>query len=194
MADEALLEVLDSLRERGAHGESSLVSAVAHADAFLAAFPHDVARVVDLGSGGGLPGLVLAVRRPDVAFTLVDRRERRMDLLRLAVARLGLADRVEVLTADVTRLALDPDYAESFDVATARAFGPPMLTAASARPFLRPGGALIVSEPPAFAGATRWNADELAALSLTKSSQSYLHVQRLDRQVDTPRSGRTLPH
>jgi 16S rRNA (guanine527-N7)-methyltransferase len=180
MADETLFEVLDSLRERGAHGESSLVNAVGHAEAFLAAFPLDVRRVIDLGSGGGLPGLVLAVRRPSVVFTLVDRRERRMDLLRLAVFRLGLADRVEVLTDDVVRLATDKGYAAGFDVVTARAFGPPMLTASCARPFLRTGGAVIVSEPPASSAGDRWDDDALAGLGLTRSVQSFPQVQRLE--------------
>ena len=49
------------------------IAAVAHADAFAAALPSSAA-VVDLGSGGGLPGLVIAVRRPDLRLTLVERR------------------------------------------------------------------------------------------------------------------------
>ena len=181
MADETLLEVLDSLRERGAHGEASLTNAVGHAVSFLAAFPDHVGRVIDLGSGGGLPGLVLAVRRPDVSFTLVDRRERRMDLLRLAVARLGLTERVDVVTADVVRLAEDESYASRFDVVTARAFGAPMLTASCARPFLTAVGAIIVSEPPASVARDRWNDAALSALGLARSLQSFPHVQRLDR-------------
>ena len=180
MADETLLEVLDSLRERGAHGEVSLTNAVGHAEAFLAAFPSGVRRVVDLGSGGGLPGLVLAVRRPDLSFTLVDRRERRMDLLRLAVARLRLTDRVEVVTADVVRLAADEAYAGLFDVVTARSFGAPMVTASCARPFLADGGVVIISEPPASAARDRWNDAGLTALRLARSPQSFPHVQRLD--------------
>ena len=46
-------------------------------------------RLVDLGSGGGLPGLVLADAYPERAITLVDRREKRTDFLRRAVRRLG---------------------------------------------------------------------------------------------------------
>src|SRR4051812_41044653 len=92
--DAALIAALESLRDRGALGELSLPSAVAHAEAFLPPIPAAARRLIDLGSGGGLPGLVLAVRRPELEITLTDRRERRVDLLRLACARLGLETRV----------------------------------------------------------------------------------------------------
>ena len=75
--DSALLEVLESLRERGALGESSLPQAIEHADAFVAAIPPLTRRVIDLGSGGGLPGLVVAMRLADAEIVLTDRRERR---------------------------------------------------------------------------------------------------------------------
>src|SRR3954452_9036417 len=98
--DSDLLRVLQGLRERGALGEASLPDAVRHAEAFVAAMPPSTRRVIDLGSGGGLPGLVLAVRLPHVSFVLTDRRERRMDLLRMACVRLELMERVTVITGD----------------------------------------------------------------------------------------------
>ncbi|HRE01740.1 MAG TPA: class I SAM-dependent methyltransferase [Ilumatobacteraceae bacterium] len=121
MTDGDLVVVLAALRERGAIGESSLPGAIAHAASFAEAVPRD-ATVIDLGSGGGLPGLVIAVRRPDVRITLVDRRERRTDLVRLAVAQLGVQQRVEVVTADVLTLAKQSRYKHAFDVVTARSF------------------------------------------------------------------------
>ena len=121
--DTELLAVLESLRERGALGETSLPRAVAHADLFLAAVPSTCARLIDLGSGGGLPGLVLACRLTEVSIVLCDRRERRMDLLRLACTRLGLLDRVTVVTADVVALARRVDFRGKFDVVTARYAG-----------------------------------------------------------------------
>lgn len=164
--DSQLLTVLESLRQRGAIGEVSLDGAIEHATAFVAALPPSCRTIVDLGSGGGLPGLVIAVRRPDVTMVLTDRRERRMDLLRLACAQLGVSERVSVETADVTRLGRDPRFAERFDVVTARAFGEPMWTLECARRFVRPGGTIIVSEPPATA-AERWPIASIAALQLS---------------------------
>ena len=59
--------------------------------------------VVDLGSGGGVPGLVIADARPDLRLVLVDRRATRTDHLRRLVGRLGLADRVEVVERPTSR-------------------------------------------------------------------------------------------
>jgi 16S rRNA (guanine527-N7)-methyltransferase len=153
--DEQLLDVLAGLRDHGALGEASLSAAVEHAEAFLPALPPGCRRVLDLGSGGGLPALVLASRLDDVEFVLTDRRERRTDLLRVAVVSLGLAERVTVLTGDVVRLARTAELARSFDAVTARAFGDPLWTLRCALPFLVDGGIVVVSEPPQEDGS-RW--------------------------------------
>ena len=52
--------------------------------------------VVDVGSGAGLPGIPLAIRRPDLHVTLLEPLLRRVNFLELAVTELGLADRVRV--------------------------------------------------------------------------------------------------
>lgn len=189
MPDDELLSVLQGLRERGALGEASLPDAVRHAEAFVEALPLSTRRVIDLGSGGGLPGLVLACRLPHVSFVLTDRRERRMDLLRMACARLGVDDRVTVITADVVQLARRADLAGSFDAVTARAFGDPIVTLRCARPFLDHDGVIVVSEPPDVATAAhedagvvaRWPGDLLAQLELRLSADAYPLVRRIER-------------
>lgn len=182
MADDSqLLAVLESLRERGALGESSLTNAVAHADSFVAAVPAGCQELLDLGSGGGLPGLVIAVRLPHVRVTLTDRRERRMDLLRHACAKLDLGDRVVLRTADVRRLALEAPMRGKFDVVTARAFGEPLLTLECAAPFLRAGGAVIISEPPPNPGAdpeVRWPTERLVHFGFSIDPVPRRHVRR----------------
>lgn len=55
------------------------------------------ARVVDIGSGAGLPGLPMAIARPDLRVDLVEPLQRRVDFLTAAVGRLGLADQVQVV-------------------------------------------------------------------------------------------------
>lgn len=156
-----LRSVLASLQAYGAIGPTSLDAAIAHADRFVRALPTGPVRVVDLGSGGGLPGLVIAARRPDLTIVLVERRQRRADLLQRAVGALGLG--AEVRAADVAELAATDGGA--FDVVTARSFGPPLVTAGWAARLLRPGGVALISEPPDAPG-NRWPSAQLEALGL----------------------------
>ena len=168
--DSALLAVLESLRERGALGEPSLPRAVAHAEAFLAPIPPHARRLIDLGSGGGLPGLVLADRLSSTEVVLTERRERRADLLRLAVSRLGWADRVTVFAGDVVALARDAQMAAAFDVVTARAFGDPLWTLRCAAAFVAPTGIVVISEPPDTDVDQRWPADQVAQLGMAPAA------------------------
>ena len=161
--DAALIAALTAIQARGAIGEASIERAIEHAAHYVRRIPADVSRVVDLGSGGGLPGLVIATRRPDLQITLVERRHSRADLLRRAVASLGMGERVVVLAADVAELLRSAS--SSFDVVTARSFAAPAVTARCASVLLRPGGLLIVSEPPED-DPTRWPADLLSTLGL----------------------------
>ena len=72
-----------------------------------------VGRVVDVGSGAGLPGLPLALAAPELHITLVERSARRARFLRLAVAELGLTSRCRVLEQDFERLSASeaaPDH------------------------------------------------------------------------------------
>ncbi len=145
MPDDELVAALRVIQARGAIG-MPIADAVAHADRFVAQLPAGPASVVDLGSGGGLPGLVIAVRRPDLRVTLVERRHTRADLLRRAVQSLQLGDRVSVVADDVATVAgIAP---RSFDIVTARSFAAPPVTARWAGELLRDGGLLLVSEPP----------------------------------------------
>jgi 16S rRNA (guanine527-N7)-methyltransferase len=187
MADEdRLLSTLGALRDRGAIGEPSLERAIAHSESFVAAISTTARRLVDLGSGGGLPALVIALRRPDLALTLIDRRERRIDLLRLACAQLGITDRVEVVAGDVRALATDPGRQAAFDVVTARAFGEPIWTLRCAAPFLRAGGVVIVSEPPRTDLAQRWPVAPIAAIGLRPAPGEFPSVRCFER-LDVPR-------
>ena len=121
--------------------------------------------VVDIGSGAGLPALVLADAFPLTSWTLVERRSGRCDLLRRAVSRLGLHDRVEVRSEDVT-LAAWSELRGAADWVTARSFGPPADTAECAVGFLREGGQLLTSEPRSSDHAQRWPTRPLHSIGL----------------------------
>ena len=87
---------------------------IADSLAFLKGFPVDVKTVIDVGGGVGLPSIPMAVARPDIEFTLVDRSLRRTDLARRAVRILGLSN-LSVETRDVA------DVSSTFDVTAFRA-------------------------------------------------------------------------
>jgi len=112
-------------------------------------------KALDLGSGGGLPGLVLARRWPATAWLLVDSNQRRAAFLATAVDRLGLAGQVQVAWERAEVAARVPAWRSAFQLVVARSFGPPAVTAECAAGFLGPGGHLVVSEPPDSTGA-RW--------------------------------------
>ena len=96
---EGLFAVLERSRSLGFLGPGPVSRHVAHAEAMGAAAGRPDGPVLDLGAGGGVPGLVLALAWPGTSWTLLDASERRAGFLENAVLRLGLADRVSVLRA-----------------------------------------------------------------------------------------------
>lgn len=98
--------------------------------------PPQAERLCDLGSGAGLPGLVLAVALPAVEVTLAESRRSRVAFLELAIGELGLSC-VRVHHGKAQELE------EEFDVCTARAFASLGRSWAIAAPLLRPGGCLL---------------------------------------------------
>jgi 16S rRNA (guanine527-N7)-methyltransferase len=118
---------------------------------------------LDLGSGGGAPGLVLARAAPDNRLVLLDAGKRRCQFLLQAVTELGLRDGVVVAEDRAESAARNGALREAFDAVVARSFGPPAVTAECAVGFLRLGGRLVVSEPPG-GEAGRWPAEGLDEL------------------------------
>jgi 16S rRNA (guanine527-N7)-methyltransferase len=98
-------------------------------------------RVADLGSGAGLPGLVLATCLPGTRFDLIESLGRKCDFLRAAIERMGLENATVVCERS-------EDWAsgggrESYDAVTARAVGSLASLAELASPLLREGGVLV---------------------------------------------------
>ncbi len=98
-------------------------------------------RIADLGSGAGLPGLVLAAALPEARVDLIESLERKCAFLRDAIQRLGLANAAVVCERS-------EDWAsaggrEAYDAVTARAVGSLATLAELASPLLREGGFLV---------------------------------------------------
>jgi 16S rRNA (guanine527-N7)-methyltransferase len=161
-----LLLVLERSRNRGFLGPGPVEFHVAQARSFGVAVGGAFrGRAVDLGSGGGVPGLVLAGLLPTASWLLLDASLQRVRFLEGAVRQLGLTSRVEVRHGRAEDLGRDPDWRGTCDAVVARSFGPPAVVAECAAPLLRVGGGLVVSEPPEPDGE-RWPSVGLSELGL----------------------------
>jgi 16S rRNA (guanine527-N7)-methyltransferase len=140
-----LVDVLRRSQELGFLGARPIEQVIDHARSFVTALAVlDVTGpVLDLGAGGGVPGLVIAHDHPDQMVTLLDRRRTRTDFLARMVRRLGWQDRVDVWNRDA-----DDVTDHDFDAVVARGFGPPHETLAAALAWVRPEGFVVISEPP----------------------------------------------
>lgn len=160
---DVLLAQLERARSLGLLGPGPVEDHLAHAAGFTAALDGLTGRVIDLGSGGGLPGLPIAWARPDLELILVDASARRGAFLESARDALGLADRVRVVVGRAEVVGRS-ELRGTADAVVARGFAAPAATAECAAPLLRVGGRLVVSEPPT--GPSRWPDAGIAPLGL----------------------------
>lgn len=129
--------------------------------------------VADIGSGAGLPGLVLAIARPDVQWTLIEPMERRVIWLNEQVAALGL-ENVEVHRAR----AEDVRRPEGFDVVTARAVSALRTLIPLTAPLVKDGGELALLK-----GMNVENEIEAAQKPIKKFRLSNVRVEVLGEGV-----------
>jgi 16S rRNA (guanine527-N7)-methyltransferase len=173
--------VLAAAQRRGFVGRGPIEPHLAQARACAAAVGGAPRRALDLGSGGGLPGLVLAEDWPTSHWVLIEAQQRRADHLRWAVEELALGDRVIVDQRRAEDAGRDPALRSTFDLVVSRSFGPPAVVAECATPFLVVGGLLVVSEPPQT--RDRWPLTGLDVLGLAPDGEQISGFMRL-RQVE----------
>jgi len=117
-----------------------------------------------------VPGLVLAQAWPATEWTLVESQQRRARFLEVAVGRLGLGPRIVVVRERAEVAGRDPGLRARFEAVFSRSFGPPAAAAECGAAFLRPGGRLVVAEPPE-ADERRWPVEGLTAVGLVVESR-----------------------
>lgn len=151
--------------------------------------------VLDLGTGGGLPGLVLAEARPDCHFILMDARQKKIDAVMSMAREVGLTN-VEGVAGRFEELAHDSEFREQFDLITARAVAPLPVLLEYAAGFLKVKGSLWAWKGPQYREEVHeaQRAMELLQLELTEERPYTLPsgetrvLLRFEKRGKTPRT------
>jgi 16S rRNA (guanine527-N7)-methyltransferase len=167
-----LHRLLSHARDLGFLGPGDVGDQITRSVAFaVAAGMSPAGLVTDLGSGGGLPALVLALVWPDSRWLLIDSNQRRTSWLREASSELEATARVEVVCERAELVARSP-HRHQAQLVTARSFGTPAATAECAAPLLALGGCLLVADPPEGPDQpVRWPQEGLSQLGLELGSR-----------------------
>jgi 16S rRNA (guanine527-N7)-methyltransferase len=96
--------------------------------------PH--ANTLDLGTGGGLPGIVFAILHPELHFTLLDATRKKIDAVRSMAGELGIKN-VRTVWGRAEAIGKQPEYSGNFDIVVARAVASLEKLVRWAKPFLR---------------------------------------------------------
>ncbi len=176
MSDGALTAVLTVARDLGFLGPGPVEAHLRRGHALARLLGEHTGTFVDLGSGAGIPGLVLLSAWPEARAVLIDVAQRRCGFLRRAISDLGLGDRAEVRCGRAEELAREASLRDAHPLLVARGFGAPPVVAECGVGFVAPGGALVVTEPPPVgddrtATSRRWPRDGLATLGLTLEAE-----------------------
>jgi 16S rRNA (guanine527-N7)-methyltransferase len=154
-------------------------------------YTREAAAIADLGSGAGLPGLPLAIARPDAELTLLEANARKCAFIGRAAHACGIAN----ATVVNARAEAWPDGIGRFDLVTARALAAPAIVAEYAAPLLALGGRCVIwrgSRDPAADDAMAAAGDELGLeLAETRPVQPYPAV--VGRSLDVMLKVRDTP-
>ncbi len=142
-----LLEWNASINLTGARTPEQVEALIADAAVLVEASWIGITSVIDIGSGGGLPAIPLAVAMPQVQFTLLEANDRKCAFLEHVAAALNLTN-VVVAAGRAEELGHRPTLREQFDRAISRAAARPEVLLELALPFVRTGGDLVAQVSP----------------------------------------------
>ena len=147
--------------------------------------------LLDIGSGPGIPGLVLKLARPGWAVTLIEANRRRGNFLRHVVRHLGLTG-VSVEVGRAETLATLAHLARAFRTVTMRAVAPPARALALARPFVAAEGQVIIPLGPGARPPTGPPTGEVREVRLRRPDTG-LRIRRAFLIIRAPERGPSVP-
>lgn len=109
--------------------------------AYILRFLPQSGRLIDIGTGGGIPGIPLAIMNPNLQITLLDSELQKIEFCRRVINSLGLS--CTAISGRAEELARTPEFRESFDIAISRAMAAASMLSELSIPFLRVGGTLF---------------------------------------------------
>ena len=127
----------------------------------------DKARVLDLGTGGGLPGIPLKIARPDIKITLVDSTTKKVNMVKMFGEHTGLKD-IHAVSARVEDLCALPKYKGSFDVIVSRAVAPIVQLISWSLPLVAREGFYALLKGGDMAGEIKAAEQQFSNLSITE--------------------------
>lgn len=107
----------------------------------LGAWDFDGARVIDVGTGAGFPGMAIKIAAPNMSMTLLDSTDKKVQFLKEVSVSLGV--RVNCLHGRAEELGQNPKYREGYDIAVSRAVARLNLLAELCLPLVKEGGTFI---------------------------------------------------
>ena len=143
--------------------------------------PFSGARVLDVGSGAGFPGLPLKLAEPSLRLTLLDAQGKRVDFLRELTEKLGTE--AECLHARAEEQALLPGYRDGYDIAVSRAVARLNVLAELCLPFVRPGGLFLAMKSRDSDEELREAEKALRRLNGTRAEVREFPVAGIERRV-----------
>lgn len=108
---------------------------------FKAVNPDNGAKILDLGTGAGFPGIPLLITRPDLNLTMVDSTAKKLRYVAQTVETLGLE--AETLHARAEEAGKDPEYREQYDIVCSRAVAALNVLSEYCLPFVKVGGVFV---------------------------------------------------
>ena len=124
-------------------------------------------KIIDVGTGGGVPGIPIAIARPDLRLTLLDATAKKTRFCQQCISDLGLAQ-VDVVNERAETIGQHPDHRQQYDAAACRALGPMRQLLEYTLPLVRTGGQVLAMKGPKAEAELAESADAMHLLGAGK--------------------------